>query len=100
VAGARLLTRNGHDWTSKLQPLQSAFERLKLPPGWYDGEVVSPNEAGIPDFGALQHAFDTRHTNDLVLYLFDVPYASGHDLREAPLQARRVPEGAARGFEC
>jgi bifunctional non-homologous end joining protein LigD len=89
ASGARLLTRNGHDWTSKLRSLQSAIERLNLPPGWYDGELVLPNEAGIPDFGALQQAFDTHRTNDMVLYLFDVPYADGHDLRGAPLQARR-----------
>ncbi|NMG76249.1 DNA ligase D [Aromatoleum diolicum] len=90
ASGARLLTRNGHDWTSKLRPLQSAFERLRLPPGWYDGEIVVPDEAGIPDFGALQQAFDTQRTNDVVLYLFDVPYVAGHDLRSAPLQARRL----------
>ena len=89
-SGARLLTRNGHDWTSKLRSLHSAFERLKLPPGWYDGEIVLPTDAGIPDFGALQQAFDSRHTDDVVLYLFDVPYAAGHDLRGAPLQARRL----------
>jgi bifunctional non-homologous end joining protein LigD len=88
--GARLLTRNGHDWTAKLRPLQIAFGRLKLPPGWYDGEIVVPNEAGIPDFGALQQAFDTQRTNDVVLYLFDVPYVAGHDLRSVPLQARRL----------
>jgi bifunctional non-homologous end joining protein LigD len=89
ASGARLLTRNGHDWTAKLRSLQSAFERMRLPPGWYDGELVLPNEAGIPDFGALQQAFDTHRTNDMVLYLFDVPYADGHDLRGAPLQERR-----------
>ncbi len=89
TSGARLLTRNGHDWTSKLRALQSAFERLKLPPGWYDGEIVVPNEAGIPDYGALQQAFDMQRTSDVVLYLFDVPYVAGHDLRSAPLQARR-----------
>lgn len=90
TAGARLLTRNGHDWTSKLRPLQRAFERLELPPGWYDGEIVVPNDAGIPDFGALQQAFDTQRANDVVLYLFDVPYVAGYDLRSAPLQARRT----------
>jgi bifunctional non-homologous end joining protein LigD len=89
ATGARLLTRNGHDWTSRLPSLQSAFEGLKLPPGWYDGEIVVPNQAGIPDFGALQQAFDAQRTNDVVLYLFDVPYAARHDLRGAPLQARR-----------
>ena len=87
--GARLLTRNGHDWTAKLRPLQLAFEALRLPSGWYDGEIVVPNEAGVPDFGALQQAFDMQRTGDVVLYLFDLPYADGHDLRGLPLQARR-----------
>ncbi len=90
ASGARLFTRNGHDWSLKLRPLQTAFEDLKLPPGWYDGEVVVPNDAGIPDFGALQQAFDTQQTHDVVLYLFDLPYVAGHDLRNAPLQARRL----------
>lgn len=90
AAGARLLTRNGHDWTAKLRPLQSAFEGLLLPPGWYDGEIVVPNEAGIPDFGALQQAFDIELTNDVVLYLFDLPYVAGYDLRSVPLQERRL----------
>ena len=89
-SGARLFTRNGHDWTSRLLPLQGAFEDLKLPPGWYDGEIVVPNEAGVPDFGALQQSFDLGRTNDVVLYLFDLPYVDGHDLRSAPLQARRA----------
>lgn len=90
ATGAHLWTRNGHDWTAKLQPLQSAFESLQLPPGWYDGEIVVPDEAGIPDFGALQQAFEKQRTNEVVLYLFDVPYAAGHDLRSASLQARRL----------
>ncbi len=89
TTGACLLTRNGHDWTARLRTLQSAFERLNFPPGWYDGEIVLPNEAGIPDFGALQQAFEAQQTDDVVLYLFDVPYAAGRDLRAAPLQARR-----------
>lgn len=87
--GARLLTRNGHDWTSRLRSLQIAFERLGLPPGWYDGEIVIPNEAGVPDFGALQLAFESQRTREVILYLFDVPYVAGHDLRSAPLHARR-----------
>ena len=57
ASGSRLFTRNGHDWSSKLLPLRDAFDRLKLPPGWYDGEIVVPNEAGVPDFGALQQSF-------------------------------------------
>ena len=88
-SGARFFSRNGHDWTAKLRALQQSMEALALPPGWYDGEVVVPNEAGVPDFGALQQAFDTQRTHEVVLYLFDLPYFSGHDLRGVPLQARR-----------
>ena len=90
AAGARLFTRNGHDWTAKLRALQKNIEGLGLPPGWYDGEIVVPDEAGIPDFGALQQAFENQRVDDVVLYLFDLPYADGHDLRRVPLDARRA----------
>ena len=107
--GTRLLTRNGHDWTDRLQPLRRAFERLRLPPGWYDGEIVVPGPDGVPDFAALQQVFETQRTGDVVLYLFDVPYAAGHDLRQVPLQDRRAylhgllaaaPDGAVRFSEA
>ena len=88
--GPRLFTRNGHDWTSKLRSLQAAISGMKLPDGWYDGEIVVAHDDGIPDFGALQQAFDTCNTDDVVLYLFDLPYSDGHDLRELPLERRRA----------
>ena len=87
---ARLFTRNGHDWTSRLRPLQTAIEGLKWPSGWFDGEIVVPNDDGIPDFGALQQAFDAGNTDEVVLYLFDLPYFDGHDLRDLSLERRRA----------
>jgi bifunctional non-homologous end joining protein LigD len=90
ASGVRLVTRNGHDWTSKLRSLQEAVEHLALPPGWYDGEIVVLNEQGIPDFGALQQSFDATRTDNVLLYLFDLPYFEGHDLRAVPLEARRA----------
>ncbi len=86
----QLFTRNGNDWTGKLKSLHKEIARLALPPGWYDGEIVVPNAAGVPDFGALQQSFDAAKTGAIVYYLFDVPYCSGRDLREQPLQARRA----------
>lgn len=85
-----LFSRNGLDWSSKLLSLRRALARMKLPAGWYDGEIVLPNADGIPDFGALQNCFDSAATDDVVYYLFDLPYAGGHDLRGAPLHARRA----------
>ena len=90
VKDITLFTRNGHDWSSKLASLQQAIARLKLPSGWYDGEIIVPDEKGVPDFGALQASFESGRKEDIVLHVFDVPYFDGHDLRACPLQARRA----------
>ena len=50
---------------------------------------------GMPDFNALQNAFDGTRTREIVYFVFDVPYFEGHDLRAAPLVERRA---AAGGF--
>lgn len=86
----RLFTRNGNDWTGKLMPLRKAIAKMALPSGWYDGELVVPDEKGVPDFGALQQSFDSEKTDAIVLYLFDLPYFNGYDLRAAPLHVRRA----------
>lgn len=86
----QLFTRNGNDWTHKLRALQTELRRLALPEGWYDGEIVVMDRNGLPDFGALQQAFDASKTQAIVYYLFDLPYCGGRDLREQPLQARRA----------
>ncbi|MFJ3487386.1 DNA ligase D [Pseudomonas sp. NPDC090202] len=86
----RLLTRNGHDWTERL-PLQAkALSELKLGDGWLDGEVVVLNGGGLPDFQALQNAFEIGRSKDIVYYLFDVPFLNGQDLRDTPVEDRRA----------
>ena len=85
-----LITRNGNDWTAKLPKLRQALEKMGLPPGWYDGEIVVNDASGHPDFGALQRAFDAQTSSDIVYYLFDVAYFDGHDLRSQPVEARRA----------
>ncbi|SCY01179.1 ATP-dependent DNA ligase LigD phosphoesterase module /ATP-dependent DNA ligase LigD polymerase module [Nitrosospira sp. Nl5] len=85
----QLFTRNGNDWSHKLPDLVKAIGRMRLRPGWLDGEIVVPNENGIPDFQALQNAFDNSRTQNIVYYLFDIPFYDGHDLRAAPLTERR-----------
>ena len=85
-----LFTRNGNDWTHKLQQLAEALRSMELPDGWYDGEIIMPGERVPADFQALQGAFDSSRTARIVYYLFDVPYCAGHDLREVPLAERRA----------
>jgi bifunctional non-homologous end joining protein LigD len=85
-----MFTRNGNDWTDRL-PLQAkAIEALKLKNSWLDGEVVVLNDDGLPNFQALQNAFDSRRSQDIIYYLFDAPYLNGTDLRDSPVEERRA----------
>ncbi|PHN27235.1 DNA ligase D [Pseudomonas sp. ICMP 460] len=86
----RLFTRNGHDWTDRLPRQVKALQALKLGDSWLDGEVVSLNDDGLPDFQALQNAFEVGRSLDIVYYLFDAPFLEGQDQREAPVEARRA----------
>lgn len=85
----RLVTRRGNDWTARLPQLAQALESMDLPDGWYDGEIILPGERAPADFQALQGAFETERTGDIVYYLFDLPYCAGYDLGNVPLEQRR-----------
>jgi bifunctional non-homologous end joining protein LigD len=85
----RLITRNGNDWTDKLRPLQEELKRMKLPDGWYDGEIVVHDENGKPNFNLLQLAFDGSNRAQIVYFIFDAPYMKGYDLRDVRLDQRR-----------
>jgi len=91
----RLFTRNGHDWTERLPRQAKALQALKLKDSWLDGEMVSLNGDGLPDFQALQNAFDVGRSLDIVYYLFDAPFLNGADHREAPVEQRRAALKAA-----
>ena len=86
----RLFTRNGHDWSSKMPVLIDELAALRLKGTWLDGEVVVFGADGLPDFNALQNAFDGKRTREIRYFVFDVPYFEGHDLRAAPLVERRA----------
>jgi bifunctional non-homologous end joining protein LigD len=88
--GARLITRNGHDWTAKLSHLARSLADMKLKPGWLDGEIVVPGQRGGTSFQVLQNAFESATTREIVYYLFDVPFYDGHDLTRVPLIERRA----------
>ncbi|KAK42854.1 ATP-dependent DNA ligase [Caballeronia jiangsuensis] len=85
----KLVTRGGHDWTEKMRTLATAIKEIPVDNAWLDGEVVVLTETGIPDFNALQNAFDRRSTAQLTFFAFDIPFLNGRDLREVPLSQRR-----------
>ena len=93
----RLITRNNNDWTGKLRPLQHELERMGLPDGWYDGEIVVHDANGRPNFGMLQLAFDGSNQASIMYFIFDAPYLGGYDLRNVALVERRALLEAALG---
>lgn len=86
----RLFTRNGNNWTSRMQALAEEFAKLGIASGWIDGEIAVLNDKGLPDFQKLQGAFDASKTKDIVFYAFDLPYFDGHDLRRVPQVERHA----------
>ncbi|MBZ9781697.1 DNA ligase D [Pseudomonas sp. REP124] len=86
----KLFTRNGHDWTHKLPEQARALAGLGLESAWLDGEMVVTDEQGVPDFQALQNAFEAERSAGILYYLFDMPYLNGVDLREVPVEERRA----------
>ncbi|WP_339479357.1 DNA ligase D [Pseudomonas sp. RL_5y_Pfl2_73] len=91
----KLLTRNGHDWTRKLPRQAEALAALGLQSAWLDGEMVVANDQGVPDFQALQNAFEVGSSGKIAFCLFDMPYLNGMDLRNVPVQERRAALAAA-----
>jgi bifunctional non-homologous end joining protein LigD len=86
----KLFTKNGHDWADRLPKLRQALTALTNTEVWLDGEIVVLNAAGRPDFGALQNAFDSRSTADIIMFVFDILWLDGADVRSRPLRERRA----------
>ena len=84
-----LITRGGHDWTTKMPKLAKAISTLGIANAWLDGEIVVLGDDGLPNFNALQNAFDSSRTANIVYFVFDLPYFEGYDLRKVPLASRR-----------
>ena len=84
VAGIRLLTRHGTDWSTRFPLVYSAVSKLRCTTCLIDGEIVSPDENGIPSFERL------RHQQPALLYAFDLVELDGRDLRKKPIEARKA----------
>ncbi len=85
----RLLTRTGQDWTKQFRAVAEAAAKLPFRDAIVDGEVVVLDARGVPDFQALQNAIKARAQSGLVYFAFDLPFASGWDLRGCALVDRK-----------
>ncbi|MCA8352972.1 DNA ligase D [Burkholderia cepacia] len=85
-----LMTREGRDWTAKLRAPRDALAALEVDNAWLDGEAVVLGENGLPDFQALQNALGAGRSDAVTLFVFDLPFLDGYDLRDVPLATRRA----------
>ncbi|MBN3758018.1 DNA ligase D [Paraburkholderia sp. Tr-20389] len=86
----KIFTRAGNDWSAKFSKQMKAIARVGVDSAWLDGEAVVLDSRGVPNFQSLQNAFDANRPQDITLYLFDLPYLNGYDLRGVPLEQRRA----------
>jgi bifunctional non-homologous end joining protein LigD len=95
----RLVSRNGNDVTRRYPELRALGGELGARDAVLDGEIVTFDEHGRPDFQLLQRRMHVesesairRLANELpvVYVLFDLLWLDGHSLMEQPYEARRA----------
>jgi ATP-dependent DNA ligase len=86
VAGIRLLTRNGHDWSPRYPQILEAAGALKARSALIDGEAVACDGDGMPVFDRLRYR---RQDARVFLFAFDLLELNGQDLRREPLEVRK-----------
>ena len=89
---ARLLTRAGNDWTRQFPEFVAALEALPVSSAVLDGEAVVLDARGRSSFQSLQRIIgqpQSRERSHLALFLFDLLFLDGRDLRKEPLLERK-----------
>jgi len=86
---ARLLSRNGRDWTRHFPGVVRDLAALEVDRAWLDGEIVVVEAEGRTNFQALQNALTGDGSREIAYFAFDLPYLDGVDLRDVPLVERK-----------
>lgn len=85
-----LFTRNGHDWTEKFPHIaESLKEEFDVYDAILDGEAVVLDKDGKSNFQLLQNSISEQTDNAIRMFLFDVLYLNGEDLRSKALKERK-----------
>jgi bifunctional non-homologous end joining protein LigD len=94
-----LRSRRGNDITRQYPALCEALRQLPGQPLVIDGEICALDEAGVPRFQLLQERMNLTRGAEIeamesrrpvVLFVFDLLYFEGWDLRPAPLRDRKA----------
>ena len=86
---ARLVSRNGNDWTAQFPAVAADAARLPVKGAIVDGEVAVVLPDGTTSFQALQNAMTGGGEGELAYFAFDLLHLDGHDLTGATLEDRK-----------
>jgi bifunctional non-homologous end joining protein LigD len=86
---ARVLTRNGYDWSDRYPSIVRAAANLRCQSAIIDGEAIVQDGNGVSDFESLSSAM-RRRPHSIILYAFDLMHLGGKDLRDWRLVERRA----------
>jgi len=95
----RMLSRNGNSMDQQYPELSILPHHVKARSAILDGEIVALDERGAPSFARLQHRMHLADAGavatlarkePVVLYVFDVLFADGRDLRGLPVEERKT----------
>ncbi|MGC1907451.1 MAG: non-homologous end-joining DNA ligase [Candidatus Acidiferrum sp.] len=91
-----LWARSGRDVTSEYPEFKDLAARFRVRNAIVDGEIVTLDADGRSNFHTLQNRLGVQnpsrqlmHSVPLDYFAFDVMYADGYDLRQAPLVERK-----------
>ena len=87
---ARLVSRNGKDWTAHFPTVARAVEGLAVRTGLLDGEVAVVLPSGTTSFQALQNALSAQEQGQLVYFVFDLLHVEQVSLTGARLDERKA----------
>ena len=87
---ARVITRNGKDWTDNFPGIREAIRALPAATAAVDGELVVLDREGISSFQLLQNSLSGARAGEPLLYAFDLLALDGEDLRGRPLLERKA----------
>jgi bifunctional non-homologous end joining protein LigD len=77
------------NWTNRFPTIAADVGRLPAGKLVIDGEVISADANGRPNFGALQDDLKRGRYDRLIYYAFDLLHLDGFDTRAAPLIERK-----------
>lgn len=89
-SGARLLTRNGLDWTERFGPVVLDLAKLGAINFAIDCEAVVFDKSGVSNFSGLQRELKSSRPANIVLMAFDLLHLEGASTSHLPLLVRKA----------